>query len=336
MDSFTVRARGPVVRALAAGCLAGVLLATARAQSGPTLQNAAGPASPSLQVGMLLQGTLPVVAEHRYRIAGKIRPLLLFWIGRDNVGGARVRWRRGEGGERGYDLLIGSDPARAPRKTNRWGFIMEESNAGGATILGVMKKSDEETLEQAKSNVAAEAAGGVTFNMIRATVDPSESVSRVTSATVGRDYSYHELNPLMELLVKEGAPSAIRRVPVPPGGRLGLLLSLTELLHDGVETVRSTSKAPGRKSLPYAYYRKQYDLLRVSSEIEKQVTYGGTTYPRLLKSAFEIKPRGESWAETFTIVCGVDGPLAEVPVFMTYQPRWWFKLELVLDERQAF
>ncbi len=72
-------------------------------------------------------GTLPVVAEHRYRIAAKIRPLVLFWIGKDNVGGARIRWRQGEDGLRGYDALIGSDPARAPRKINRWGFILEEA-----------------------------------------------------------------------------------------------------------------------------------------------------------------------------------------------------------------
>jgi hypothetical protein len=46
--------------------------------------------------------------------------------------------------------------------------------------------------------------------------------------------------------------------------------------------------------------------------------------------------RGESWDEQFTIVCGVDDPLAEIPVFISYQPRWWFKVELVLDEHQVF
>jgi len=49
-----------------------------------------------------------------------------------------------------------------------------------------------------------------------------------------------------------------------------------------------------------------------------------------------VRARKESWAESFTIVCGFDGPLAEIPVFLTYQPRWWFKVEMVLDERQVF
>ena len=100
--------------------------------------------------------------------------------------------------------------------------------------------------------------------------------------------------------------------------------------------MRRTSRAPGRKSLPYAYYAKQYDLTRVSSEVETKATYGGVGYPRLLTSSFEIRARGETWVERFAVTCGIDGPMAEVPVFMTYQPRWWLKLEMLLDERQTF
>jgi hypothetical protein len=333
--STVVRAPRAVVPLLVAGCLAGALPAAVPAPPVSAHQAAPGTSAASEQVAALLQGRIPIVTEHRYRIAGKIRPLL-FWIGRDNVGGARVRWRRGEGGDRGYDLLIGSDPSRAPRKTNRWGFIMEESVAGTATVLGVMKKGQEETLEEAKSNVSTEAGGGVMFDMIRATVGASESVAYVTSTKVDRDYSYLELVALMERLVRETSPPRVRSVAVPAGGQQGLLMSVAALLKDGVETLRATSKAPLRKTLPYAYYRKQYDLTRVSSGVERRETYGGVTYPRLLKSEFEIRGRGETWVESFTVVCGVDGPLAEIPVFITYQPRWWFKLELVLDERQAF
>jgi hypothetical protein len=335
MGSLTRRRAGVVARILAAGGLTGALVAGALPQPPPAPQAAPGPPDSSLQVAALLQGKLPVVAEHRYRIAGKIRPLL-FWIGKDNVGSARLRWRRSDEGGKGYDLLIGSDPARAPRKMNRWGFVMEEADSGAATILGVMKKGQEETLEEAKSNVSTEAGGGVVFQMIRATVDSSESVAQVTSTKVGRDYSYLEFHPLMEQLVRETSPPKVRKVALPADGRMGLLLGIADLLRDGVDAVRRTSRAPGRKNLPYAYYTKQYDLTRVSSEIETKATYGGVSYPRLLTSSFEIRARGETWVERFAVTCGIDGPMAEVPVFMTYQPRWWLKLELVLDERQAF
>ena len=56
--------------------------------------------------------TLPVVRQHTYRMAGKIRVLLL-WVGRDDVGSGVIKWRGG-GDEKAIELLIGSDPnARA-------------------------------------------------------------------------------------------------------------------------------------------------------------------------------------------------------------------------------
>jgi hypothetical protein len=325
--------RASALRAVAAGVLTGLVVGSAVLRSQVPSQAAAPLPEPALQVSQLLDGHLPIVAEHRYRMAGKVR-LLLFWAGKDDVGSARIRWRR-EGGDSGYDLLIGSDPVRAPRKTNRWGFIMEETCGGMGTVLGVMKKGQEETLDQATSNAAKEAAG-VTFDMIRATVDGAESVARVKSAGMARDYSYRDLVPLMEQLVAHPAPPTERRVALPAGGRKGLLMTVADLVHDAAEAVRTTSKAPARKSLPYAYYRKQYDVTRVSSTIEKQASYGGVNFGRAVRSDFEITARGESWTERFSMVFGLDGPLAEIPVFISYQPRWWFKVELVLDERQAF
>ncbi len=60
------------------------------------------PGAPQVATGTTAAATpLPaesVVAEHRYRLAARIRPLLVFWIGRDNVGGARIVWRRGDNG----------------------------------------------------------------------------------------------------------------------------------------------------------------------------------------------------------------------------------------------
>ena len=59
--------------------------------------------------------SMPVVAERYYRMLAKVRPLL-FWISRDDVGGARIGWLGDQGGSKGFELLIGSDPAW-PRKS---------------------------------------------------------------------------------------------------------------------------------------------------------------------------------------------------------------------------
>ncbi|HEX6945253.1 MAG TPA: hypothetical protein VF196_03600, partial [Casimicrobiaceae bacterium] len=69
---------------------------------------------------------IPVVQERRYVMSGAVRPLL-FWVKRDDIGLARIVWRRGSDGSRGYELLVGTDPARAPGSINRWGFVTEEA-----------------------------------------------------------------------------------------------------------------------------------------------------------------------------------------------------------------
>ena len=47
------------------------------------------------------------MAEHRYRIEGKVR-LLLFWATGDEIGGARVTWRETGAGAHAFSLLIGT------------------------------------------------------------------------------------------------------------------------------------------------------------------------------------------------------------------------------------
>ncbi len=102
----------------------------------------AGPVSPKRSV----------VRQHYYRMLAKVRPLL-FWVSRDNVGGARIGWLGDSSGSRGFELLIGSDPARAPRKINRWGYIAEELRGSHASTLGVMKQSNEDSIEEAKAKL---------------------------------------------------------------------------------------------------------------------------------------------------------------------------------------
>ena len=150
--------------------------------------------------------SLPKVAEHRYRVAAKIRPLLLFWIGRDNVGSARMAWYRGAGDDRGYELLLGSDPARAPRRINQWGYVAEETRGGVAAILGVMKQSDDASLEDAQSRLEDEQRTGFVFRMIREQIRAGESVAQVTTARFGRDYSYREFDLLLPSV--RGDPAA--------------------------------------------------------------------------------------------------------------------------------
>jgi hypothetical protein len=50
---------------------------------------------------------------------------------------------------------------------------------------------------------------------------------------------------------------------------------------------------------------------------------------------FESRNLEKGTTEHFVLACGTEGPLAGVPVFVRYQPKWWFKVEGVLDEDET-
>jgi hypothetical protein len=147
----------------------------------------------------------PVTQEHRYRLSAAIRPLL-FWVGAKNVGGARIVWRW-DGGERlGYELLLGSDPARAPRRINRWGWVREDADPSGATMLGVMNRSEEDSLDQVKARLQSEGKDGYFFKLIRARVEGGGARAESTTVYAPEDYTFRRA-------------AAVRRVGEAPAPR---------------------------------------------------------------------------------------------------------------------
>ena len=96
----------------------------------------------------------PGVAEqrHHYVLSVRVRPLVVFWIGRSNIGDA-ILTRAALSQEARYSLLIGSDPDRAPRRINRWGYIEEEIRGAEARLIGLMTESEEESIDQAEANL---------------------------------------------------------------------------------------------------------------------------------------------------------------------------------------
>src|SRR5215813_2152016 len=66
--------------------------------------------------------------QYNYAMTARVR-LLFFWVGKDDVGGGYIR--RGVASEdpreEFFQVLFGSDPAKAPRSINRWGAGTEVS-----------------------------------------------------------------------------------------------------------------------------------------------------------------------------------------------------------------
>lgn len=272
--------------------------------------------------------------EHRYRMSAAIRPLL-FWIGSKNVGGARIVWQE-NGGERGYEFLLGSDPDRAPRRINRWGWVKERQDASGATQVGLMRRSDEETVEQARAQVGYE--GDYVFKLIRTTVSAGAARAENTVWRVSDDFSYYDLPELLRFV--EGRPQAPPRVNVallPPGTEPGFLFAVADLVARAVTAARRTPPAlPAGITARFNFNAVVYELRLRSAKWEASADYGGRSYERLARLDFESYNPKLRTTERFTLVCGTEGELAGVPVYVKYQPKWWFKAEGVLDPTQSF
>ena len=279
----------------------------------------------------------PVVAEHKYRMLAKVRPLL-FWISKDDVGGARISWRGDTDGAFGLDLLIGSDPGRAPRQINRWGYIAEQVRGPEARVIGVMKQSNEETIAEAESSLAKDGSqGGYVFRAIHGSAGGSQAHAAVTAVRVPRDLTFRDIEPLLGLINAGGTSSEIRSVAIPDGTRPGLLVALLDLVKGGVDTYSHRPTA-AYKAAPvrYVYYGTFYDLSMKSSELIRSTTIDGKRYTNLARGDFEIKNRTTGETTKFQLTYGTEGALAGVPVHAVYQPRWWFEVQLFLDERTAF
>jgi hypothetical protein len=287
----------------------------------------AGPSSPG-------PSSDATVERHHYSIRARIRPLLVFWISRSGVGEAVVTKRQGSG-EAGYSLLIGSDPDRAPRRINRWGYISEDIHGSEATLIGLMTKSDEESVQQAEANIRKQAVGDRTFKIIRGTIDAGEAKSIVTSIAAPADYSYRQVDTLLELAQREpwkDLEGRVRVTHLPTGTHPGFLTAVAALMHRNVDQWHTSGRVQPGGPIGYVYYGRIYELRAPRTRVLANVQVGGAAYAHAIASDFESRSTYDGEVTKFSITYGTEGSLAEIPIAASYQPRWWMEIDLTLDD----
>jgi hypothetical protein len=260
--------------------------------------------------------------QHHYSIAARVRPLLVFWIGRSGVGDAVVT-RRLSPGESTYALLIGSDPERAPRRINRWGYIKEEIRGDEARLVGLMTESDEESIEQAEANLKAQARGERPFKIIRATIAGSQAHSVVTSIGAPHDYTFRQLQAVLDLALREPPAPNPRITRLPPGTRPGFLAALAELMQTPASPLR------------YVYHDRIYEISRTSARPIPDVRIAGASYGGGIAAEFTITSAHDGERTRFSMTYGTDGRFAQVPLTVSFQPRWWMEVNLTIDDAAA-
>jgi hypothetical protein len=277
---------------------------------------------------------LHAVRVLRYTMDGKIRPLL-FWLGQNDIGFARVIWREGERGARGYELLVGTDPAKAPRALNRWGYIAEEAVGANGALLALMTGADEASYDEATANPARPSAGR-DFRAIRSELRGSTSTWQIARVETAANFCVHDVDAALDRVRRETAAAARQEDRAPDGSRSGFLVALAELIDRGAGTAASQRGSRGkavREPVRFVFGRSVYEL-RLRDMQPGSLVVGGQPTP-IVRSSFEIRTVATDARTHFDVTFGSAGPLLNVPVAIEWQPRWWLKVGLRLDPSRS-
>jgi hypothetical protein len=203
-----------------------------------------------------------------------------------------------------------------------------------------MRKTDEDSLDEAKAELSREGSDGYLFKVIRSRVAADRVHVENALLRVPRNYTYHDLPELQALAASpNGAPPRVRQATVPPGTWPGFLFAVSDLV-DRAVAAATLPQTPRRLlsgvETTFTFNASLYDVRLRSTRWLDAATYGGRRYERLVHLNLEHFNREKRTRERFVLVCGTEGALARIPVFIEYQPKWWFKAQGVLDDSEVF
>jgi hypothetical protein len=270
---------------------------------------------------------LPITRQHTYRMAGRVRMLLL-WVGREDVGSAVINWR-GAGADHAYELLIGSDPSKAPGQLNKWGYLIEEIRGSVASVVGLISQDNEDHLSDVKEGLVA-GPGQRPFDTVRGRVGFREAHARVGTLFAASTLTYRDAPAVLKLILEDKS-KPMKRLECPGGVRSGFLTSLTELISDTLVFERH-GKQSGIRSIPYVHGDRLYDLHRLESTSVARFERDGRDFGPAIRTRFETARAGRRTGTRFEIVYGASGDLRGIPLLVSYQPKWWLQVDLVLQK----
>jgi hypothetical protein len=297
----------------------------------------ADPCATAARIPASARPDLPIVQAHAYRMAGRVRPLL-FWISQKNVGSGVIVWRGGEGAT-AYELLIGTDPAIAPRGINRWGYIVEDARGGATHVFALMTTDAEAKMSDVRGqkDKGQEARGR--FKAIDARVDAGAVCAATGTFDTERDLPLQEVSGLVRNMRDRLTTVAPYDGVLPAGARPGFLSAVAELMTDTISARRNGGGALARlrgRTIGYVHGPFLLDMSLV--DVDPSETAGlppGFAGQAPLHASFEARSRATGDRYRFELDYPTTGPLTGVPLVIRYQPRWWLQVELTLEPDDA-
>ena len=226
-----------------------------------------------------------------------------------------------QAGARTISFLGGSDPTRAPRKLNMWGYAFEETSTDGAARVFMLRSLGDADDTVVESRLAEAGRDGL-FGASCGHFDSDETIASITGVRVEPTVTYHEFD---EVLGAVGASSrwlterGLRRSGVYPG----FFSALQSVINDSVAGARVGLPLPRLRVRPYIYKGLPFELQVLKVESAGQGR---------LRAKYLYRNRTTGDSGDFFVTYGVDGEFAGVPVAFSVQPNWWLRLELTLDD----
>jgi len=305
-----------------------------------------------------IRSTPRQVVQYNYGMTARVR-LLFFWAGKDDVGGGYIR--RGVSSENPreefFQVLFGSDPAKAPRAINRWGAGTEVSwhkntvalsssqeDVTASAFFGFMKSSRGKSAAEMQEELKREQERGEhSFTGILSRVEPERAISLVTGLQSDTDYNLHDYakaEPVMldRLSVSTQPLRTLQDTARCPRAE-EFLASVAELM----DAALAAGKAPESRCYVYDAQENTLTVEHVSPVRSLPVQLHGpsnsvllnTSYSDLLQLDFVSAHKLTGKKVYFSILVGTKGELRGVPVQIRYQPNWWFQVVLNLLPSEA-
>jgi hypothetical protein len=191
-----------------------------------------------------------------------------------------------------------------------------------------MSKSGEQGLAEVKAGMAGPAAPRP-FDTIRGRIDPHQAFARVGTVHAAGSLTYREADAVLALALGAGNDQ-MKHIDRPSGVRPGFLSSVAELMRTSAARA-ARGEQLNSQTLRYIYGDRLYELRLIDATPLVRFETGGHIYEHVVRSRFETGEAGTHGGSRFELVYGTKGPLAEIPIVISYQPKWWLQVELTIQ-----
>jgi hypothetical protein len=191
--------------------------------------------------------------------------------------------------------------------------------------VGLISKSDEDRLK----DVAPVGPADSRFKSLRSRVTEQRAYASLSTVQTATSHTYRESDAVLKLAFGDNE-SSVRQIERPVGVRSGFLASVDEIIQLSIHQA-ATGRSIGRRQVRYVYGDKVFELRLIDATALPRFEKDGRVFPHVIRARFETGLPEAGSGSRFDLVYGTDGDLAGVPVAISYQPKWWLQVDLVIE-----